>query len=113
MAQEVGDAWLVEHSAAPNAGTLSVSTPIFDNDAGREVNPWEIRPGHLIRVRDVLPRVDALNATARDAVTVFKIVAVDYNADTNTARLELDSQPRTIAGLLSETERRLDQLRKR
>ena len=113
MADEVGDAWLAEHSAAPNAGTLSVSTPIFDNDAGREVQPWEIRPGHLIRVRDVLPRVDALNATARDAVTVFKIVAVDYNADTNTARLELDSQPRTVAGLLSETELKLRQLRKR
>lgn len=113
MAQQVGDAFLAEHSSAPNAGTLSVSTPIFDADQGREVDPWEIRPGHLIRVRDVLPRVDALNATARDAVTVFKLVAVDYNADTNTARLELDSQPRTVAGLLSETERKLEQLRKR
>ena len=112
-AQRAGDEFLLEHSSAPNAGTLSVSTPIFDNDTGREVSPWEIRPGHLIRVRDVLPRVDALNATARDAVTVFKIVAVDYNADTNTARLELDSQPRTLAGLLSETERKLEQLRKR
>lgn len=113
MAQQVGDVWLAEHSSAPNAGTLRVSTPIFDAAYVREVQPWEIRPGHLIRVRDVLPRVDALNATARDAVTVFKIVAVDYNADTNTARLELDSRPRTLAGLLSETERRLEQLRKR
>ena len=112
-AQQAGDEFLAEHSSAPNAGTLSVSTPIFDNDQGREVDPWEIRPGHLIRVRDVLPRVDALNATARDAVTVFKLVAVDYNADTNTARLELDSQPRTLAGLLSETELGLRQLRKR
>ena len=112
-AQQAGDEFLAEHSSAPNAGTLSVSTPIFGNDQGREVQPWEIRPGHLIRVRDVLPRVDALNATARDAVTVFKIVAVDYNADNNTARLELDSQPRTLAGLLSETELKLKQLRKR
>lgn len=112
-AQEAGDAFLAEHSAAPNAGTLSVSTPIFDNDEGRDVQPWEIRPGHLIRVRDVVPRVDALNATARDAVTVFQIVAVDYNASNNTARLELDSQPRTVAALVSAQEQKLEKLRKR
>jgi hypothetical protein len=32
----------------------------------------------------VLPRVDALNATDRDAVTVFRLFSTDYSASTNT-----------------------------
>ena len=113
LAQAVGDAFLAEHSSPPNAGTLEVGSPILDLDAGRMVAPWEIRPGHLIRVRDVRPRVDALNPTERDAVTIFRVVAVDYNADSNIASLELDSRPRTIVRLVAGLERRMDQLRKR
>jgi len=95
-AVRAGDQFLAEHASAPNAGTLTVMTPLWDADRGRMVEPWEIMPGGLIRVRDVLPRVDALNATARDAVTVFRVVATEYNAQSNECRLALDSQPRTI-----------------
>lgn len=113
IADDVGDAFLTEHNQPPNAGTLTIREPIFDADRGRLVDPWEVRPGHLIRVRDVKPRVDALNPTDRDAVTVFRIVAVGYNAAENAATLELDSRPRELAGLLVAAEKRLERLRKR
>lgn len=106
---QVGDRFLAEHATPPNAGTLTVGSQIFDSVLGMRVSPWEIRPGYLIRVRDVKPRVDALNATARDSVTVFKIVGVDYDARSNTARLELDSSPLSIVhqvGIASEARRR-------
>lgn len=45
--------------------------------------------------------IDALNATARDAVTVFRVVGVEYNAQENVATLELDSKPRTGTNLLA------------
>lgn len=101
-ADRAGDQFLLEHATPPNAGTLTVARPILDLTNGRMVHPWEIKPGGLIRVRDVKPRVDALNATARDAVTIFKVVEVDYDARNNSARLSLDSHPKTLTRLLSQ-----------
>lgn len=101
-AVRMGDQFLADHASAPNAGTLTVATSILDVTNGRMVQPWEIRPGGLIRVRDVLPRVDALNATARDAVTIFRVVATEYNARSNECRLSLDSSPRTVEAQLAK-----------
>jgi hypothetical protein len=101
-AQRAGDQYLVEHAYPPNAGRLQVSGPIIDNATGRMVMPWEIRPGHLIRVRGVLPRVDALNATTRDGVTTFRIVSVDFDAGTGTATLGLDSQPLSVSQAVAD-----------
>jgi hypothetical protein len=98
---QAGDQFLAEHAAAPNAGTLTIDRPILDHETGRMVQPWEILPGYLVRVRGVLPRVDSLNATARDGVTVFRVVAVEYNASSATARLELDAYPVTVARALA------------
>lgn len=105
-ADRVGDQFLSEHSTPPNAGTLKISRPISDRVGGTNstpgmVHPWEIQPGYLIRVMGVKPRLDALNATTRDAVTIFKIISVDYDAASNTATLELDSQSKALTRLLS------------
>jgi len=96
-AQRRGDQELLQHRYAPNAGTLTVARPTLDLVAGRMAAPWEIRPGNLIRVRGVLPRVDALNATARDGVTVFRVKSTDFRASDATASLELDSHPLSLA----------------
>lgn len=103
-ADRAGDQFLLEHAAAPNAGTLTVQSPILSLTLGRMLDPWELvrhAPGKLIRVRDVKPRVDALNATSRDAVTIFKVVGAEYSARDNSCRLALDSQPKTMTRLLS------------
>lgn len=105
-AQRAGDQFLVQHASAPNAGRLTVARPIMDLQRACYVMPWEIQPGYLIRVRDILPRVDALNPTARDAVTVFRATAVDYSTSSASAVIELDSPPRTVPGLLAEQARR-------
>lgn len=107
----VGDQFLAEHRYPPNAGALTISRPILDNLTGRMVQPWEILPGHLIRVSGVVPRVDSLNPTARDGVTVFKVVSMDYSTSTASATLELDSYNRTVARQLASLKGR--RLRKR
>lgn len=96
-----GDQFLADHAVPLNAGRLTVARPILDRDRGTSVMPWEIRPGFLVRVRGVLPTTDALNVTARDGVTVFRIVAVDYDTSSAAAVLELDSSPVTLAHLLA------------
>jgi hypothetical protein len=103
--------FLEEHRYPPNAGTLTVARPILDNDTGRMVYPWEIKPGGLIRVSGVVPRVDSLNPSARDGVTVFKVVSVDFSTSTGSATLELDSYSRTVARALASLQNR--RLRKR
>ncbi|WP_319460094.1 hypothetical protein [Micromonospora sp. RTP1Z1] len=109
-ATQYGQAFLAEHGAPRNAGRLTVVRPILDLDAGAMVMPWEIRPGYLIRVRGILPRVDALNASARDGVTVFRIVSSEYRVSSAAATLELDSwavsTARSLATLLGRAETR-------
>jgi hypothetical protein len=100
-AQYIGDNFLAEHQYPENAGTLTVARPILDNDSGRMVQPWELLPGGLIRVRGVSPRVDALNPAGRDGITIFRVISVEFNADTASASLELDSYNRTIARQLA------------
>lgn len=106
IATQVGQMFLGEHQTPMNQGTLTVARPIIDFEQGRMVMPWEIKPGHLIRVRNVLPRVDALNATSRDGVTVFKIASVEFNASAVTASLELDSYSMTVARAVADLSKR-------
>jgi hypothetical protein len=100
QATYVGDNFLAEHQHPPNAGTLTVASAILDNDTGRMVDPWEIVPGYLIRVTGVLPRIDALNPSDRDGVTVFRIISTQFSQDTASVSLELDSYARTLARMI-------------
>ena len=97
----IGDQWLADHATPLNQGQLTVSRPIYDRDRGMMVQPWEIRPGKLIQVRGILANADALNATSRDGVTVFKVIASDYHTKSASATLELDSQPLTLSHMLA------------
>lgn len=106
IGDQARDQFLAEHATVSNAGTLTIDRKILDTQTGRMVDPWEIRPGTLIRVRGILPRVDSLNATARDGVTVFKIVSVEFDAATATAQLELDSYSYSTARALANLEKR-------
>jgi hypothetical protein len=76
------------------------------------VMPWEIRPG-LIRVRGILPRIDALNASDRDGVTVFRIVSAEYRASDAAATLELDSYARTVPRMVADLMRSMSSARAR
>lgn len=103
-ATRAGDQFLTEHAAPPNAGTLTVARPIMHLATGRYLAPWELprhAPGKLIRVRGVLPRVDALNTTTgRDGVTTFRVIAAEFRASDAAAVLELDAYPVTTARAL-------------
>lgn len=94
-AQRAGDNFLANHSTPPNRGTIRINRPIVSRSEGRMVQPWELRPGRLLIAQDIEPSVDALNTTARNGVSVFRVVAVDYDSDTNTATLELDNPARS------------------
>jgi len=56
-------------------------------------------------VRGVLPRVDALNPTARDGVTIFRIWTKEYSASQAAATLELDSSHMSTAQMLADLAR--------
>jgi hypothetical protein len=111
-AARAGDQWLAERQDPPNAGQLRIARPIVDLQTGRMVQPWEIRPG-LIRVRGILPRADALNATTRDGVAVMRIVASEYRASDGAAVLELDSYAPTTPRLIAQLIRTIPRWRRR
>lgn len=109
-AELAGDAFLAEHSLPNRNGRLTIGRPILDYDRGMMINPWQIRPGGLIRVRNVNPERNALNPSGRDGSTIFRIVAVNYRSSDNSAELELDtdalSTSQAIAKLQSKRTRR-------
>lgn len=107
-ATRAGQQFLSEHRYPPNAGRLRIARPIMDLDTGQMVSPWEIKAGYLIRVRGVLPRIDALNNHARDGVTVFKIAAMEFRASEAAATLELDAYSASTARALADLLRRPD-----
>ena len=110
-AQRIGDNFLAGHKYPPNNGTLNVARPIRDLTTGRMVQPFEIEPGELIRVRGVESYPDALNASSNDGQTVFRIWATQYTSDTNTATLELDTYPRKTEQALARLQRRRERKR--
>jgi hypothetical protein len=98
-----GDQYLAEHSVPLVAGTLRQVRRIYDRDTGMMIEPWEIKAGHLVRIRGVQARRDSLNATSRDGVTVARLVGREFDAQTRTAVLELDTPPMTLSHLLSRS----------
>lgn len=101
-ADRVGDQFLAEHAAPPNAGTLTVTRPVRDLTTGRLVDPWELRAGELIKVTGVKPSQDSLNANTRDGVTTFRMVEADFDSATGSARLALDTYPVTVSRALAK-----------
>lgn len=92
-AVRAGDQFLAQHAAPPNAGTLTIKRPVYDTVFDRMVWPWEIRPGSLFRVRGVRPYVDALNATDRDGVTVFRGTSAAFSDADGACVVQLDAPP--------------------
>jgi hypothetical protein len=109
-ASAAGQAFLDDHCTPNAAGTLTIDRPIWDTQRGCWVDPWEIQPAELIRIKGFESYKDGLNRSVKDGVTVFRIWAMDYDADTNTATLELDSSRRTtpahLAALLKKRHKR-------
>lgn len=93
---------LADHRYPQNGGQVTVSRPVVDLFTGRRVEPFDIEPGYLCRIVGVNPSPDALNATDRNGSTVCRIVATDYDADSHSVSITLDSMPwsmfRAIAG---------------
>lgn len=108
-AQKAGDSFLAEHRYPPSRGTLTVARPVLDLVDSRRVDPWQLRPGELVRVRGIEGSINSLNASDRDGQTVFKIVSVTVGSDGG-ATLELDSfaptEERILADLATARPRR-------
>lgn len=101
-ANSAGDAFLQEHNLPSRNGRLTVTRAILDYDRGMVVDPHMIRPGALLRVRDVDPEPNALNPGGRDGNTVFRVVAISYRANDNSAQLDLDTDAVTISRALAK-----------
>lgn len=88
---------LQDHRYPKNGGKLRISRPIVDLYTGRRVEPCEIEPSYMIRLAGVAPSPDAINASQPNGSTVCRIVAVDYDGATNSADLDLDAVPYSMA----------------
>lgn len=88
-----------------NAGTLTVARPIYMFDQGadshtgcaRMLDPWQIRPGKLLRITDVPARSQSHDFTKGDSPwpgeldgTIYRVIATEFNSSTGECTLELD-----------------------
>lgn len=109
-ATAAGTAFLAEHNLPSRNGRLVIAKPIVDYVRGQLVDPWQIRPGGLIRLRGITPKYDALTPNGRDGTSVFRIVATNFRAEDGSVELELDSDSysttQAIARLQKQRSRR-------
>lgn len=94
-----GQKELADRAYVPNGGTVTLggSRRIWDYTLQRDIAPWEIEPGHLCRLRGVVPRPDTLNpAGGRNGSTICRIVSMTWSDSRGAAVLELDSYTLTM-----------------
>jgi hypothetical protein len=111
-AAEAGQSFLEEHAKPPAQGRLTIAKPIHDLTMGKMAQPWEIQAGELIRVRPLSADPSAISATGRDGRSVFRIISVEYDADTAQALLELDEYSRATSRALATGKKKLGRRRR-
>lgn len=84
---------LNDHRFPQNGGSVTVSRQVVDLYTGRRVQPFEIEPGYLCRIVGINPSRDALNNNPRNGSTLCRIVTTDYDADSHSVNIGLDSEP--------------------
>lgn len=84
---------LNDHRFPQNGGNITVARPVVDLYTGRRVQPFDIQPGYVCRIVGVNPSRDALNDSPRNGSSLCRIVATDYDADSHSVRIDLDSEP--------------------
>ncbi len=99
---QAGTAFLEEHNMPSNSGQVVIDRPVLDLQTGRMVKPHLLRSGGLIRVRNVRPRPNALNADSRDGSSVFRLAAVNYNDRSASASCDLDWYAPTTYRMLAD-----------
>jgi hypothetical protein len=104
QAQQVGDLFLAQNAVPASAGTLTVTKRVLDRLKGWMVDPWEIEPGYLIRVRNVAPTVSP--NSNRDGVTTFRVVATTVNQAEASATLELDAPAINVSNIIASMQAR-------
>lgn len=112
MAAQAAAAFLAEHNTSSNTGTVTVARPILNTTRGRMIEPHMIRPGTLLRLRQIQAKPNYLGATDHNGATMFRVAAVDYSSNTGAAILELDNYNPNLARQLSNNKRMLDKLKR-
>lgn len=92
-ATQANSAILSEHRFPQNGGRITVAREVVDLYTGRRVQPYEIEPGYICRIVGVSPSRDALNNNPRNGSTLCRIVATEYDADSHSVSIDLDSEP--------------------
>ena len=92
-ATQANAAVLADHRYPKNGGQVTVSRQVVDLFTGRWIQPFEIEPSYLCRIVGVSPSADALNSSTRNGSTLCRIVTTDYDADSHSASIALDSEP--------------------
>ena len=84
---------LADHRFPQNGGRVVVSREVTDLYTGRRVQPFEIEPAYIARIVGINPSRDALNNSPRNGSSLCRIVNNEYDADSNSASIDLDSEP--------------------
>lgn len=93
-----GQAALAAQAQLKFSGTATVTGPLVDRRTGRTVQPWEVRPGCLVRTSVAPQAFSGLEGqvTGTDGEATFRLTGVSYSASSNSASLQLDGGARSL-----------------
>lgn len=96
---------LNDHRFPQNGGRITVSREVVDLYTGRRVQPYEIEPGYVARIVGINPSRDALNNNPRNGQTLCRIISTDYDADSHSTAIELDSESWSLYRAIAKTKK--------
>jgi hypothetical protein len=104
---------LNDHRFPTNGGKITVSREVVDMWTGRRVAPHQIKPGYVANIVGINPHRDALNSSPRNGSTICRIMANDYDTASNSASLDLDSEPWSMFKAIARANKRDRPLQRR
>jgi hypothetical protein len=97
-ATNVGLGELSKANLQRSSGVAYVTQPLIDHATGRQVEPWEIRPGYPVKtsVPTSAPTPSGTAIGVPDGESQFRLTSVTFDASAGAAELALDGGARSL-----------------
>jgi len=100
-AQANRDGWMDDHKDIwPRLEEIVLGNRVFDTNGIPHPSSW-VRAGEVLRIRDLVPTSADAGAVTRDALRTFYILETEYDINTATNRIVVDTESANLDAILA------------
>ncbi len=100
-AQANRDGWMEDHKDIwPKLEEIVLGDRVFDGNGVQHPSSW-VRAGEVLRIRDLVPASADAGTVTRDALRTFYIIETEYDVNTGTNRIIVDTESSNLDAILA------------